>query len=123
MGKPVSTPTRPAARGVGASATTASPAKRVNGGAGAPTTSAGDDDKTLAADILTGILIEHEGAVSKKDLAKFAFQAAGAKVSEGALDAKAKTRIVQLVFQDSFLHELAEQGGIVFDGATVSLAT
>jgi hypothetical protein len=78
-------------------------------------------EKALAADVLLGILAEAGGQVEKKSLATTAFRAAGAKVQAGEMDAKQKTKVVQLVFQDAFLHELVEQGQIVYDGATVGL--
>lgn len=103
-----------------ASAKSATSPSKPNGAVGASTVATNDDDKAVAADILNGILTESGGSVTKKDLAKLAFQKAGEKVNAGELDIKAKTRIVQLIFQDAFLHELATGGGIAFDGATVS---
>jgi hypothetical protein len=76
----------------------------------------------VALDILTGILVAAEGnSVAKKELSKLAFQAAGEKVTAGELDAKSKTKVVQLIFQDANLHAWAEQGAIVYDGAQVGL--
>lgn len=92
-----------------------------NGQAGPSTPAAGDEDKGIAAEILTAILLEAGGSVTKKDLARLAFRKAGEAVHGGQLDAKAKTKIVQLIFQDAFLHELAASAVIAFDGATVSL--
>jgi hypothetical protein len=94
-----------------------------NGQAGASAVAADDQDKAIAAEILFAILAESaSGSVTKKDLARLAFQHAGAKVAANAIDAKAKGRIVPLIFQDSFLHELAAQGAIgEYDGQTVSL--
>jgi hypothetical protein len=110
--------------GKGAQARAAAPASaagKTNGQAGASTVASGDDDKTTAGEMLIAILLEAGGGLAKKDLAKFAFQKAGEMVTAGNLDAKSKTKIVQLVFQDSFLHELAGNGMIAFDGAQLSL--
>lgn len=114
-------PAAPAKPGLGAKTAAKGPVKP-NGQAG-PSTPAGasEDDKLIATDMLNGILIEAGGSITKKDLSKLAFQAAGALVEAGAIEAKAKMKYVQLVFQDAFLHELAQSQLIVFDGANVSL--
>lgn len=100
--------------------TSASPTGKPNGQAGASTVAAGDDDKAVAADVLNSIIADAGGSVTKKDLPKLAFQKAGEKVAEGVMDVKVKTKIMQLIFQDTFLRELAAGGGIAFDGITVS---
>lgn len=98
---------------------TASPSKgKPNGQAGA-STPVGDDLSGPASEILFAILAE--GPVEKKKLATLVFRAAGEKVQAGELDAKDKTKVSQLVFQDAFLHKLAEQGVIEYDGATLGL--
>lgn len=124
LGKPAPTKAAPAATtGARATAKSATSPSKVNGQAAAATTAAGDDDKAVAADVLMGILMEREGnAISKKELAPAAFRTLTAKVAGGEIDAKQKTKLTQLIFMDSFLHELAEQGGITYDGNTVAMA-
>jgi len=118
-GKPATVAAKPANK----PAVAAKPgAPKPNGAAGPSTTSAGDDEKAVAVEILTGILAESGGTIAKKALAGAAFKAAGAKVTEGVIDAKTKNKIVQLLFQDSFLHELAGEGQITYDGNEVALA-
>jgi hypothetical protein len=118
---------KPGLGGKGAQARTVAPAgkgTKPNGGAGVATPAAGDDDKALATDILLEILTTDGGAVPKtgeKGLSKRAFQVAGERVQAGQLATKDKTRIVQLIFLDTFLHELAQAGTVEYDGATVSL--
>lgn len=116
------------AGGLGKSAAPASKAAvggKANGAAGKSTpapSAAGDDGlKDTALEILTGIIVANDGAVTKKDLSKLAFQAAGEKVTAGELDAKSKTKVVQMIFQDANLHAWANDGAIVYDGAQVSL--
>src|SRR6266568_262773 len=132
-GKPAGRPTQAAQpkAGLGAKSaptprtTTSAPSARAvagkaNGAAGAATPAPDDDLMSVALDILTGILVGTEGgSVAKKELSKLAFQAAGEKVTAGELDAKAKTKVVQLIFQDANLHAWAEQGAIQYDGAQV----
>jgi hypothetical protein len=125
-GRPTTRTGTPALGAVGKAAPATQTAKgKANGQAGPSTISgagAGEDDKALAAEAVSAILVESGGSVTKKDLAKLAFQKAGEMVTGGKLDAKNKTKIVQLIFQDAFLHELAQAGVIAFDGATVSFA-
>lgn len=104
-------------------ASSASAKVKPNGSAGKPTPAPAADTSLddVALEILTGILVANDGAVSKKDLSKLAFQAAGEKVTAGELDAKSKTKVVQLIFQDAKLHAWANDGAIVYDGAQVSL--
>jgi hypothetical protein len=86
---------------------------------------AGTDDleKAVATEILTGVLaVADNGQVEKRSLHTLVFRAAGEKVQAGELDAKQKTKIVQLCFQDSFLNGLVEEGVIQYDGAVVALA-
>ena len=106
-------------------ATARTGAGKPNGAAGKSTpapSAVGDDGlKDTALEILTGIIVANDGAVTKKDLSKLAFQAAGEKVTAGELDAKSKTKVVQMIFQDANLHAWANDGAIVYDGAQVSL--
>jgi hypothetical protein len=93
---------------------------KANGAAGkAQAGVVGDDLSGVAVELLVGILAE--GPVEKKKLSTLAFRAAGDMVQAGTLDAKDKTKVVQLVFQDAFLHGQVEAGMIEYDGATVGL--
>ena len=96
---------------------TASPSK-ANGAAG-KAQPVGDDLSGIAVELLVGILAE--GPVEKNKLSTLAFRAAGDMVQAGTLDAKDKTKVVQLLFQDAFLHGQVEAGMIEYDGATVGL--
>lgn len=106
----------PAATPASASAS----ASKVNGAAGASTVVAGVDERALAADILNDILAEAGGSLVKKELNPLVFRAAGAKVVAKEIDTATKNKIVQLLFKDEFLHELAQGGAIAYDGTTVS---
>jgi hypothetical protein len=119
LGKPAqAAAAKPGTRPQTAAAKTASPSKP-NGQAGPSTTVVSDDDKAIAEEIVTEILVESGGSITKKEMATASFRKAGEKVAAGTLDAKNKTKMVQLVFMDSFLHELAEKGTVVFDGSKV----
>lgn len=101
-------------------------ARPVNGqaGASAPAQAGGsDEDKLLATMIVDQILTSSGGSITKKELSTAAFKVAGEMVASQALEAKSKTRIVQLVFQDAFLHELASNGQVLYDGATLQAIT
>lgn len=124
LGRPTAIPAK-ATGTLGAPATSRAaasvPTGKVNGGAGAPVpVDASDDDKVLATDILNEILAAHGGSIAKKELAQEAFQAAQARVDAGHIELKRKMPIVQLIFRDPFLHELAKNGLVLYDGATVS---
>ena len=99
---------------------TASPSK-ANGAAGVSTQAAGDDDKTIVTEMLTAILLENGPSIAKKELSKLLFQKASEMVKDGQIESKAKTKLVQLGFQDAFLHSLVGEGAIQYDGATLSL--
>jgi hypothetical protein len=92
-----------------------------NGSAGASTPAASDELSDTALEMLTEILVENDGVVVKKDLSKLAFQKAGERVQAKTLDAKDKTKVVQLIFQDAKLHEWAGNGAIQYDGSQVSM--
>jgi hypothetical protein len=106
---------------LGASTASSSKSVKPNGAAGASVPAASDDHLTIALDVLNEILMEQGGPVIKKDLSKLAFQKLGERVQAGTLDAKLKTKMAQLIFQDANLHAWQEQGAIQYDGAQVSL--
>lgn len=110
-GKPATTTTAVSARPAGGKA---------NGAAGPATPAADDVDKGLVAEMVQAIVLE-TGGVAKKDLSKLLFQKATQMVQDGLLESKNKTKLVQLAFQDATLHELAQNGVIVYDGAQLSL--
>jgi hypothetical protein len=80
-----------------------------------------DELKLIAAQVVSEVLAAN-GPLAKKDLNTQVFRAATAKVQAGELDAKMKTKLTQMCFQDSFLHELVSEGQITYDGATIGPA-
>lgn len=134
-GKPVTarpTTASPAKPGLGAgktppptTRTTTSPSK-VNGAAAAapapdaPANDAGDELTMIARQIVEEI-VGASGQLAKKDLNTLVFRKATELVGSGALDAKSKTKVTQICYQDAFLHGLATEGVIVYDGATLGV--
>lgn len=114
------TPASPAGkRGLGATAT--SPSK-VNGAdtQAASDTGAGDELNLIARQIVEEI-VGASGQLAKKELNTLVFRKATELVTSGVLDAKSKTKVTQICYQDSFLHGLAGEGVIVYDGATLAV--
>ena len=92
----------------------------MNGRAGADVAVEGADGLDILATQIVQEIVQERGTLAKKDLNTAVFGKATERVKAKQLDPKQKNSLIQLAYQDSFLHQLATEGVIEYDGATVS---